>query len=200
MATTPFFGWIKPVVGASADVWGGLLNAIFDMMDTQLSSLPNTIKGNNTGSQAAQADLTPVQVAAMLPTATGAASTGLKGLVPAQVASDANRVLTGNGDFRSGIGRCFGCLISTTNIAGSQPVLNGAFNVASISTLSVVGSQASATLTFATPIPFGTVYQVHVQAENVFQPATYSDRLVGSVVVYWQFVGSTPSEISVSGF
>jgi len=202
MATTPFFGWIKPVVGASADVWGGLLNAIFDMMDTQLSSLPNTIKGNNTGSQAAQADLTPAQLQAMLPTVVGASQgvAGTKGSVPAAPAASQYYPLTGAGTYTRGVGRSFGCTITTNNVNGSQPTLSGALNVASISTLTVVGAQSSATLTFSNPIP-DTAYQVHVQSNGAINlGASYGSKTTTTVIIYWDNSGGVATEISVSGF
>lgn len=55
------------------------------------------IKGNTSGGAAAPSDLTPTEVTAMLNVMTGAGGTGLKGLVPSQVAGDATKFLKGDG-------------------------------------------------------------------------------------------------------
>lgn len=58
----------------------------------------NSIKGNNTGSSAAPADLTATQVTALLNAFTGdSGSGGVKGLVPAPAAGDSTKYLRGNG-------------------------------------------------------------------------------------------------------
>ena len=38
-ATTANYGWTKPTVGASIDVWGGMLNANFDGIDAVVHSI-----------------------------------------------------------------------------------------------------------------------------------------------------------------
>lgn len=61
---------------------GGSSSATLAQIEAQISSItesaPNTIKGNNTGSPSFALDLTPAQIAAMLPVFTNSA----KGLVP----------------------------------------------------------------------------------------------------------------------
>jgi hypothetical protein len=202
---TPYYGWILPTVGASADAWGGILNDIFDDQDTQLASPANTIKGNNTGSTAASINLTVTQTTAMLNAVTGATQggAGVKGLVPQPAAGDQYKVLTGAGTFQTGYGRAFGCVITTTNVNGSQPTFTNGVNVASISTITVVGSQVACTVTFTNALPNAT-YAVHATtAGNVgteAADASYGSKTTTGFVLYWGTLGGIPFEISVSGF
>ena len=41
--STTNYGWVKPDVGSSDDVWGGLLNADLDGIDTTVKSVSNAI-------------------------------------------------------------------------------------------------------------------------------------------------------------
>lgn len=199
---TPYYGWILPTVGASADAWGALLNTVFADQDTQLASPANTLKGNNTGSTAASINLTPAQAAAMLPALTGATQggAGVKGLVPQPSAGDQFKVLTGAGTFQVGYGRAFGCIITTTNVNGSQPTLSGAMNVASISTVSVVGSVAAATLTFTDALASSTYAVVGSAGAGNFGGVGYGSRTTTTVIIYWETVAGNPTELSVCGF
>ena len=198
---TPYYGWILPVVGASADAWGGLINDAFTAQDTQLASPANTFKGNNTGSTAASINLTVTQATAMLnPFVGDSGSGGVKGLAPATVAGDKRKVLTGAGTWQSGYGRAFGCIITTTNINGSQPTLSGSMNVASISTVSVVGSVAAATLTFTDALASAAYAVVGSAGAANFSGVGYGSRTTTTVVIYWETVAGNPTELSVCGF
>lgn len=101
---TPYNGFDLPVVGADADTWGGKLNTVMESIDTLLSSPANTIKGNNTGTQVASLNLTPAQVAAMLPAVVAdGGSGGTKGLVPAPPSGSTaqNRFLAADGTWKA---------------------------------------------------------------------------------------------------
>lgn len=197
---TPYYGWILPTVGASADAWGGLLNDVFDAQDTQLASPANTLKGNNTGATAASIDLTVTQATAMLnPFVGDSGAGGVKGLAPATVAGDKRKVLTGAGTWQAGYGRAFGCVIATTSVNGSQPTLSGAMNVASISTVTESTGVAVATLTFTDALP-STAYAVHpTNASGVTTSyVQYDSKTTTTVRLLWNT--ANPTEISVSGF
>lgn len=199
---TPYNGFDTPVVGADADTWGGKLNTIINSIDTLLSSPANTIKGNNTGTQVATANLTPAQVAAMLPAVAGATqiAAGTKGLVPQPTAGQQDRVLGGDGTWRLGLGRSFGCIITTTNVNGSQPTLSASLNVASISTLTVVGSVAVATLTFTNALPSALYAVIGTAGAGNFSNVGYGGRQTFQVSIYWETAAGNPTEISVCGF
>jgi hypothetical protein len=202
---TPYFGWILPTVGADADAWGSLLNSVFTSQDTVFAAPANTIKGNNTGSTAAPINLTPSQVGVMLPAVAGATQSvaGTKGVVPQPAAGDQNRVLAGDGTFRANLGRAFGCVITTTNVNGSQPTFTNGLNVASLSTISVTGGLVACTVTLTNALPNAT-YAIH--ATTAGNPGTesvdtsYGTKTTTSFVLYWGTLGGIPFEISVSGF
>lgn len=197
---TPYNGFDLPVVGADADTWGSEINAIINAIDTLLSSPANTIKGNNTGAQIASLNLTGAQVTAMLSPAAGATQSvgGAKGLVPAATAGQQDRVLAGDGTFRTGIGRSFGCIITSTDVNGSQPTLSGALNVASISTVTVSGTDAIATITFTNALP-SAAYAVAMVSNKAAQ-TSYGAKTTTTLVVTWGVGGGGTSEVSVSGF
>lgn len=201
---TPYNGFDLPVVGADADAWGGKLNTILTSIDTLLSSPANTIKGNNGGSQVATENLTPAEVQAMLPAVVGATQllSGTKGAVPQPLLTQQNRVLGGDGTWRYGLGRSFGCVITTTNINGSQPTFTNGLNVASLSLLTVAGAQSFCTVTFTDALPNAT-YAVFAQPNSGSSTASgssYSNKTTTSVIIYWDNTGGVNTEISVSGF
>lgn len=202
---TPYYGWILPTVGASADAWGGLINDAFNAQDTQLASPANTIKGNNTGSTAASINLTVTQTTAMLNAVTGATQggAGVKGLVPQPAAAQQNFVLAGDGTFRSGLGRAFGCVIATTNVNGSQPTFANGLNIASLSTLTETGGLVACTVTFTNALPDAN-YAVHGNTDGLPGSGTtdfaFGARTTTTVVIYWRQSGGNPSRVSISGF
>jgi hypothetical protein len=198
MATT-YFGWTLPTVGADADAWGTLLNAVFTSQDTVFAAPANTIKGNNTGSTAAPVNLTATQATAMFNAFGGdSGSGGLKGLVPATVAGDKRKVLTGAGTWQAGYGRAFGCVITSTSVNGSTPTIAATMNIASISNVTENAGIAYADLTFTDAMP-STSYAVHVSRKNpVGEYEGYDNTATGSVRIYWG--AQSPAIISVSGF
>lgn len=195
-----------PVVNGSEDTWGTLNNAKWATARVDLLALAttpaNTIKGNNTGGEQGVDDLTPAQVAAMLPAVVGdSGSGGAKGLAPATVAGDKRKVLTGAGSYEVGYGRAFGCVITTTNVNGSQPTFTNGVNVASLSTITTSGaSQSQCTVTFTDALPNAT-YAVHGQVNGTVTTGTaYGSKTTTSFVLYWDNTGNVNTEISVSGF
>ena len=51
MADTTNYGWTKPTVGGSADTWGGLVNTVFDDIDTDLKAVSDAAAGKMVKSQ-----------------------------------------------------------------------------------------------------------------------------------------------------
>lgn len=198
-----------PVVGADEDTWGTKNNAKWATAKVDLDALAltpaNRIKGNNTGSPQGVDDLTGAQVTAMLDAAAGAtqSTAGTKGMVPAAAAGDQHKVLTGAGTFQAGYGRAFGCVITNTNVNGSQPTFTNGVNVASLSVLTVAGALTACTITFTNALPNAT-YAVHVTTNGNpgadSSDASYGTKTTSSVVVYWGNAAGNPTEISVSGF
>jgi hypothetical protein len=164
-----------------------------------------TIKGRVTAGTGVVEDLTATQATTLINAVVGATQSvaGTKGAVPAAAAGDQHKVLTGAGTFQAGYGRAFGCVITTTNVNGSQPTFTNGVNVASLSTLTVVGALATCTITFTDALPNAT-FAIH-GATNGNTGADSADFAYGvktttSVVVYWGIAGGAPTEISVSGF
>jgi hypothetical protein len=195
-----------PVVNGSEDTWGTLNNAKWAAARVDLLALAttpaNTIKGNNTGGSQGVDDLTPAQVTAMLPAVVGdTGSGGAKGLAPATVAGDKRKVLTGAGSYEAGYGRAFGCVITTTNVNGSQPTFTNGLNVASLSTITTSGgSQSQCTVTFTDALPNAT-YAVHGTVNgSISTSVAYGTKTTTSVIIYWSNDGGVNTEISVSGF
>jgi hypothetical protein len=173
-----------------------------DMLNTTTA---NTILGRNEGTTGEVKRLSVTEATAMLNNVAGAtqSAAGTKGLVPAASAGDQHKVLTGGGTFQAGYGRAFGCVITNTNVNGSQPTFTNGVNVASLSVLTVTGAQTACTITFTNALPNAT-YAVHLATNGlVGAPAvdvSYGSKATGSVVVYWGNGGGQPTEISVSGF
>lgn len=53
MATTANYGWTKPTVGGDGGAWGGILNTLFDAIDTDLAALAATVSTVSTTASAA---------------------------------------------------------------------------------------------------------------------------------------------------
>jgi hypothetical protein len=165
----------------------------------------STIKGRVTAGTGAVEDVTGAQVTTLLDPVVGATQSvaGTKGVVPAAAAGDQYKVLTGAGTFQVGYGRAFGCVITTTNVNGSQPTFTNGVNVASLSTLTVAGALSSCTATFTNALPNAT-YAVHGTTNGAPSGGTagftYGAKTTTTVVVYWENVVGNPTEISVSGF
>jgi hypothetical protein len=198
-----------PTVGADEDTWGTELNVSLGQIAADLSMLntmpANTIMGRNEGTSGEAERLTATEATAMLNAVAGATQStgGTKGMVPAASAGDQYKVLTGAGTFQAGYGRAFGCVITNTNVNGSQPTFTNGVNVASLSTLTVAGALTACTITFTNALPNAT-YAVHGTTTGAPGADTadfsYGAKTTGSVVVYWGNAVGNPTEISVSGF
>jgi len=163
------------------------------------------VKGRVTAGTGAVEDLTGTQVTTLLDAVVGATQSvaGTKGVVPAAAAGDQHKVLTGGGTFQVGYGRAFGCVITNTNVNGSQPTFTNAVNVASLSVLTVGGSQSQCTITFTNALPNAT-YAVHCSTNGIPNTNTvevsYGSKTTTTVIIYWGNTGGQPTEISVSGY
>ena len=198
-----------PTVGADEDTWGTELVTIGTKIGNDLAMLntmpANTIMGRNEGTSGEAERLTVAEATAMLNAAVGAtqSTAGTKGMVPAAAAGDQYKVLTGAGTFQAGYGRAFGCVITNTNVNGSQPTFTNGVNVASLSVLTVAGALTACTITFTNALPNAT-YAVHVTTNGGpgadSSDASYGTKTTSSVLVYWGNAAGNPTEISVSGF
>ena len=165
----------------------------------------STVKGRVTAGTGDPEDLTVTQLTTLVNAVVGAtqSAAGTKGAVPAASAGDQHKVLSGAGSFEVGLGRAFGCVITTTNVNGSQPTFTNGRNVASISTLTVVGALSSCTITFTNALPNAT-YAAHVTTNggpgSDTADATYGTKTTTTLAVYWGNAVGNPTEISVSGF
>lgn len=191
-----------PTVGADADTWGTENNLALNQIKADLDALAltpaNRLKGSIAGGGVD--DLTGTQATTILNAAVGATQTvaGTKGLAPAAAAGDQNKPLCGDGTYKLGVGRAFGCVITTTSVNGSAPTIAGALNVASISNVVEGGGVASADLTFTNALPSAS-YAVNTTLKNaITNGASYDATATGSVKIYWSAVN--PAVISVSGF
>ena len=198
-----------PSVGADEDTWGTELNVSLGQIAADLSMLntmpANTIMGRNEGTSGEAERLTVTEATAMINAVVGASQSvaGTKGAVPAAAAGDQHKVLTGAGTFQAGYGRAFGCVITNTNVNGSQPTFTNGVNVASLSTLTVAGALTSCTITFTDALPNAT-YAVHLTTNGLpgadTADVSYGVKTTTTVVIYWGNAAGNPTEVSVSGF
>lgn len=193
-----------PTPGADEDTWGTELVTIGTKIGNDLSMLnttpTSTILGRVTASTGEVERLTGAQAATVIPAVIGASQSvaGTKGAVPAPAAAEQNKVLAGDGTWRSGLGRAFGCIIASADANGTQPTLSSTLNVASISTLTVSGSDAIATLTFTNALPSAD-YAVHITGSKQ-ATSSFTTRTTTTVVVQWGIGGGGSNTIAVSGF
>lgn len=157
MPTTPNHGWVTPTVGASADTWGGLLNAVVDDQDALLAGGQNTILGRITSGTGPMIALTAAQATSALAAFTGdSGAGGVKGLVPAPAAGDAaaGKVLGAGGGWVS-VSRALGVFNGTTGAAIGTPT-----------NISIVrNSTGTYTATFAVPLPDAN-YAVFINVQS----------------------------------
>lgn len=156
MPNTTNHNVLLPTVGASADTWGGENNDAHQAWDTLTSGAQNTILGRVASGSGAMTQLTGAQVASAIP----AAALATRGVVKASNAStDTNRPLTGDGNFKKGIGRFAGarCVFSGNQVLGG-------INIAS-AVWSNTGSSYRLAVTFAAAAENAN-YQVMATAER----------------------------------
>jgi len=106
MAETQYYDVPLPTIDADFNSWGLKNNVLHEAWDGALASPTNTIKGRNDSGTGPHENLTPAEVAAMLPAFTGdSGSGGVKALVPAPAAGDAlaAKVLRADGTWGSEI-------------------------------------------------------------------------------------------------
>lgn len=155
-----------PTVGASADTWGGENNDAHQSWDTLTSGAQNTILGRVAVGSGPMTQLTGAQVATAIP----AAALATRGVVKASNAStDTNRPLTGDGNFKKGIGRFAGAQC----VRSGNQVLGG-FNIAS----AVWNGAQRIDVTFTTAAA-NVNYQVHAfPMSNDPAPVSVADNLI----------------------
>ena len=169
--------------------------------NTKLANMAtSTIKGRVTAGTGDPEDLTGAQATTILSNVVGAtqSTAGTKGIVPQPAAAQQNYVLAGDGTFRANLGRAAGATITTTNVNGSQPTLSGAFNVASISTLTEGGSVSQATVTFTNAMP-NALYQVCISTNGILATA-FGTKTTTTLELFWANSGGQPTSIDFSVF
>lgn len=186
MPVTPNHGWTTPTVGASADTWGGLLNAVVDDQDALLSGGQNTILGRITSGTGPMVALTSAQATSALTPFTGDSGMGgAKGLVPAPAAGDAanQKALLAGGFWGYAGPAAIGRFVGST---GGTVVARG---------LSVVRTGVGLyTVTLSPALP-NTNYVIQVIPESSFFTATIaaiSSRTTSGFMIDQRVVGSTP--------
>ena len=111
LATASLLGRTTAGTGAAEEITVGTGLTLAATTLAMANMAANSIKGNNTGSSAAPADLTATQVTALLNAFTGdSGSGGVKGLVPAPASGDAaaNKFLKANGTWAAAGGGATG--------------------------------------------------------------------------------------------
>lgn len=201
------FTGTKPTVGGNADTWGVTLNTGIDQIKADLEMLnaspANRILGRNDGTTGEVERLTGAEVTAMLDAMAGATQStgGTQGVVPTPLATQQNRVLGGDGTWRIGLGRAAGASITTTNVNGSQPTFAGALNIASLSTLTVVGAQSSCTVTFTNALPSATFQILATGNGNIANAGiSYGSKSTSGFTLYWDNTAGNMTQIDVSVF
>lgn len=125
MADTQYYGIPLPTNNADFNTWGPKVINLHEVWDAKLASPTNTIKGKNTAGTGPHIDLTPAQVANMLPVVN---LTG-RGVAPQAAAADALRPLAGNGTFQKSIARVAMGLVAT---APTSATLTNGLGIASV--------------------------------------------------------------------
>lgn len=158
-----------PTVGASADTWGGENNSAHQAWDTLTSGAQNTILGRVASGSGPMKALTAAEAA----TAVQASALGQRGVVKASNAStDTNRPLTGDGNFKKGIGRFAG-----GRLVFSGAGVTGGVNIASC-TWAITGATYTLAVVFSTPAE-NTNYQVIALPEKSDPtPSTFADNII----------------------
>jgi hypothetical protein len=197
----------NPTVGGSTDTWGTENNDLWDQAKATFSNIVDTAENRILGRVSSGTgdfeQLTGAQTNTILPVfGADAGSGGVKGLVPATAAGDAKYPLMGDGTWKRGVGRLAGGLFSMAVLANGGTVTVGAsaLNIASVSTLTLTGSQWSFVITFDEALP-DTDYCVHIEVNfGSFTRTRYFSKSTTQVTIAFETGGSAPVEVSVSIF
>lgn len=167
MPNTTNHNVLLPTVGASADTWGGENNDAHQSWDTLTSGAQNTILGRVAVGSGPMTQLTGAQVATAIP----AAALATRGVVKASNAStDTNRPLTGDGNFKKGVGRFAGarCVSSGNQVLGGVNIASATWVNGAPNRLNVVFASAAENAN----------YQVFATAERFDASADTPDNLI----------------------
>lgn len=205
MPTTPTYGIETPTVGGDADQWGDKLNEAIEDIDEILTVSANRILGRNEATEGAIEEMTGTEVTALLDAVAGAAqgSAGTKGIVPQPTAGQQNRVLGGDGTWRSDLGRMAGAFVQFAGTVTAGTIQRN-LNVASASNLSAITNGYTMDVVFTNAVPtayYDVNVTIHCNAASVIGAvgAKIKDATVNGFTLILPF-SSIPTDLTGISF